>query len=100
MTKTWQVTVDDYTLEVAEYPDNYMSYDDAYMNCFFLKINGTAGWRMPTRDEYKTIDNTTYIIDNYRGHGRSAPFDQADFESKVQRPLLPVRTIKDPAVRT
>jgi hypothetical protein len=100
MTKTWKVAVGDYVVEVADYPRNYMSYDEAAMHCLFLKINKAAGWRIPTAAEYNKIDGITCIIDRYRDSGLSAPFDQRDFESAIRRPLLPVRTIKDPAVHT
>lgn len=37
----------------------FLSYDEAYMYCFVLSIDGETGWRFPTYDEAKWLYEET-----------------------------------------
>jgi len=43
-------------LDLAPRSQNKMSFDEAQMYIFFCKHNGYKNWRLPTREEWETIN--------------------------------------------
>jgi hypothetical protein len=45
------------SIEIAEVSDKNFTYEEAVMYCFFFKIDGKRGWRLPTKQEYNSSNN-------------------------------------------